>query len=99
MKTLEERVAELEFQMKMFQTSSLQVRKNNSAILNSKTDPSFSKIPQIDSNTSNIELNSEDIVSTQEGLAETYEEMNASITEVEEALAEVYEIVIGTDEE
>lgn len=95
MKTLEERVAELEKQMKMFQTSSLQVKKNNSAILNGKTDPSFSKIPQIDTNTENIETNSTDIVNTQEGLAETYEEMNTAIIEVEEGLAEVYELVIG----
>ena len=97
MTSLEERVKNLEIKFKNLNRSILQNNKNQTDVT-ARTDESHNKIPQIDSNTSNIEVNSEDIITTQEGLAETYEEMNSSIIEVEEALAEVYEIVIGTDE-
>ena len=87
--------ADLQKQMKALQKSNLQTNKNQSKILNEKTDPSYNKIPQTDQNTQDIVTNSNDILVTQEGLAETYEEMNNSIIEVEEALAEVYEMIIG----
>lgn len=87
--------ADLQKQMRALQRSNLQTNKNQSKILNEKTDPSFNTIPQTNQNTEDIVANSNDILTTQEGLAETYEEMNNSIIEVEEALAEVYELVIG----
>ena len=92
--SLDSRVKALETQLANLQQAYLQSQRNQVPITG-KTDESYNKIPQIDENTTNIEINAENILSTEEGLAETYEEMNSSILEVEEALAEVYEMITG----
>lgn len=94
MASLEKRVSDLEAMFKNFSTAFLQSQENLVPVTE-KADISSNKIPQIDENTTNIEINAENILSTEEGLAETYEEMNSSILEVEEALAEVYEMITG----
>ena len=86
-------IEDLENRLKNLERAVLQMSKN-AVPVTSKTDTPYNKVPQVDNNTSGIQMNSEDIITTQEGLAETYEETNTSITQLEEALVEVYEIII-----
>lgn len=86
-------IEDLDKRLKNLERAVLQMSKN-AVPVTSKTDTAYNKVPQVDDNTSGIQINSEDIVATQEGLAETYEGTNKSITQLEEALVEVYEIII-----
>lgn len=86
-------IEDLDKRLKNLERAVLQMSRN-AVPVTSKTDTAYNKVPQVDDNTSGIQINSEDIVTTQEGLAETYEGTNASITQLEEALAEVYEMIV-----
>ena len=90
-------IEDLEERLNTFEQSLIQMGINQTPVVN-KSDTAYYKVPQVDSNTSNIQTNSKDIVETQEGLAETYEETTTSITQLEEALAEVYEIIVPPEE-
>lgn len=90
-------ITDLDKRLKNLERAVLQMSKNTVPIT-SKSDTAYNKVPQVDSNTSDIQTNSEDIVETQEGLAETYEETTTSILQLEEALAEVYEIIVPPEE-
>lgn len=89
----EEEIIKLNKKIDSLNKAFLQSSKNQVSVTD-KTDQSYNKIPQVDTNTEGIATNTEDIVDTQIGLAETYEETFTSITNVESALAEVYEMLI-----
>ena len=74
----------------------LQIAVNNKPVTE-KADLASNKIPQVDTNTTDIQANSEDIVETQIGLAETYEETNNGITQCEIAITEIYEMLMPTE--
>lgn len=92
--TIEQRLENLEIQMQNLQQSIRQMSRNGVSNT-ARTDTAYGKVPQVDTNTTDIQTNADDIIVTQEGLAETYEETTTAITQCEEAIAEVYEIVIG----
>ena len=86
-------IEDLDRRLNNLERAVLQMSKNVVPVT-SKTDTAYNKVPQVDNNTSGIQMNGKDIVDTQEGLAETYEETTTSITQIEEALAEVYEMIV-----
>lgn len=86
-------IEDLDKRLKNLERAVLQMSKN-AVPVTSKTDTAYNKVPQVDNNTSGIQMNGKDIVDTQEGLAETYEETTTSITQLEEALTEVYEMIV-----
>ena len=86
-------IEDLDKRLENLERAVLQISKN-AVPVTSKTDTAYNKVPQVDNNTSGIQMNGKDIVDTQEGLAETYEETTTSITQIEEALAEVYEMIV-----
>ena len=86
-------IEDLDNRLKNLERAVLQMSKN-AVPVTSKTDTAYNKVPQVDNNTSGIQMNGKDIVDTQEGLAETYEETTTSITQLEEALTEVYEMIV-----
>ena len=86
-------IEDLEKRLENLERAVLQMSKN-AVPVTSKTDTAYNKVPQVDNNTSGIQMNGKDIVDTQEGLAETYEETTTSITQLEEALVEVYEMIV-----
>lgn len=86
-------IEDLDKRLKNLERAVLQMSKN-AVPVTSKTDTAYNKVPQVDNNTSGIQMNGKDIVDNQEGLAETYEETTTSITQLEEALTEVYEMIV-----
>ena len=86
-------IEDLDKHLKNLERAVLQMSKN-AVPVTSKTDTAYNKVPQVDNNTSGIQMNGKDIVDTLEGLAETYEETTTSITQLEEALTEVYEMIV-----
>ncbi len=93
----EEEIIKLNKKIDALNRSFLQNSKNQTAVTD-RSDQSYNKIPQVDSNTQGIAENSEDITETQIGLADTYEETLIAITNVETALAEVYEMILPPEE-
>ena len=89
----EREINQLKEKLEALSKSFLQVQKNQVPVT-ARTDESFNKIPQVDTNTQDILTNSEDILTTQEGLAQTYEETQTNATDIlatQEGLAETYE--------
>ena len=93
----EEEIVKLQRQVAGLQRCFNQDQKNQTATTD-RTDQAYNKIPQVDTNTTDIATNTEDIVETQVGLAETYEETNNGITQCEIAITEIYEMLMPTEE-
>lgn len=89
----EREILELRKQMDGLQKSFIQMSRNN-VIPTEQASDAVNKIPQIDSNTANIQTNSDDILTTQEGLAQTYEDTQTNAQDIittQEGLAQTYE--------
>lgn len=90
---IEQEIVDLKKQMEALQKAFIQSQKNQVPITG-KTDTAYGKCPQVDLNTTNIQVNSDDIITTQEGLAQTYEDTQANAQDIlatQEGLAETYE--------
>lgn len=89
----DEEILDLKSQMADLQKSFLQISKNNYKPYN-QASMAAHKIPQVDTNTSDIATNASDILTTQEGLAQTYEDAQTNASDIlttQEGLAQTYE--------
>ena len=89
----DEEIVDLKKQVADLQKSFLQMSRNNYTPYN-QASMAANKIPQVDDNTSAIQVNSDDILTTQEGLAQTYEETQTNAEDIlatQEGLAQTYE--------
>ena len=89
----EEEILDLRKQIELLNKSLSQMTKNNYTPYN-QASMAAHKIPQVDTNTSNIATNASDILTTQEGLAQTYEDTQTNASDIlttQEGLAQTYE--------
>ena len=89
----DEEILDLKQQIANLQKSFMQMSRNNYTPYN-QASMAANKIPQVDDNTTNIQVNSDDILTTQEGLAQTYEDTQANAQDIlttQEGLAQTYE--------
>jgi len=89
----EREIINVKRQISQLQTAFIQMGKNQVPVTE-RSDTAYSKCPQVDTNTEDIQANSQDILTTQEGLAQTYEDTQTNATDIlatQEGLAETYE--------